>query len=676
MVLCVTKTVGFCNAKEQKNMEKTTNLAKLLLVLIVFCLSSGLVWADNSPVILQISNNDEIAGNIAIELFPDDAPVTVENFLKYVNDGFYDGLVFHRVINGFIIQAGAFYPDLSYNTPTYPNIINESANGLSNLRGTLAMARIYAADSASSQFFINQDDNIGLDRAYAYDGVGYCVLGKVIDGMDLVDAIAETPTDLAWFPYYNSLMNYVPQTPVVIEQAYVRIFTADSCDLSDVPFLCAKPGEVRTYRGQGGLTRHGYVQRASYQQMLGVNCLRIDESYNPRINEESFCILAARDTRGNCWIFMLVENGQVQFKAQSLQQIIPFSTMDNSYFSLMTENYDQDEHVLPNLSAEAAEKFEDFEGETVLVIDVDDDDTETGQSYYNETMGLVLKVLDSTGDLDGDGWFLDQQPTAITISKSSFKAGKTAQSDSFSVAGIVDDLPTDEQAEPADFLSLRVGPYTVDIDLEADGWKDSDTSHSYKGSTDGTDQLTFNVSTKKNTFSIAGKKVDLFGLSYPIAVEIAIGDYHAMGLVPEQGKALPITFLSGYGDFMRVMAKNVKLKLDKKGRENADSLTVQGELALEDGFVNLNEQEVTVYWGETYGDSIPIGGLIRKGPGNKYTYKKAKDFGGTISSALFDLDKGIFKIVVKNASLGPEPDGAVEFTLQIGDFMQIVPVEL
>jgi len=656
-------------------MEKATNLAKLLLVLIVFCLSSGLVWADNSPVILQISNNDGIAGNITIELFPDDAPVTVENFLKYVDDGFYDGLVFHRVINGFMIQAGAFYPDLNYNTPTYPNIINESANGLSNLRGTIAMARSYAADSASSQFFINHGDNIGLDRNHAYDGIGYCVFGRVVNGMDLVDAIAQTPTGSAWSPYYNSSMNDVPQTPVVIEHVYAPIFTCDSCDLSDVPFLHAKPGEVRTYRGQGGLTGYGYVQKASCQQMLGVNCLRIDESYNPRINEESFCILAARDTLGNCWVFMIAENGQIQFEAQSLHQIIPFSTMDDSYFSLMTENYAQDEHVLPDLSAEAAQKFEDFEGETVLVMDVDDNDTEIGQSYYNETMGLVLKVLDDTSNLDGDGWFLDQQPTAITITKSSFKAGNTAQSDSFSVAGIVDDLPTDEQVEPADFLSLRVGPYTVDIDLEADGWKDSDTSHSYKGSTDGTDQLTFNVSTKKNTFSITGKNVDLFGLSYPIAVEIAIGDYHAMGLVPEQSKALPITFLSGYGDFMRVAAKNVKLQLDKKGRENADSLTVQGELALEDGFVNLNEQEVTIYWGETYGDSIPIGGLIQ-GSGNKYTYKKAKDFGGTISIASFDLDKGIFKIVVKNASLGPEPDGAVEFTLQIGDFMQIVSVEL
>ena len=132
-------------------------------------------------------------GPIKAELDGDKAPVTVANFLAYVDDQFYDDTVFHRVIPDFMVQGGGFAPGLRQKT-TKAAIKNESDNGLLNKRGTLAMARTSAPDSATAQFFINLKDNSFLDKANAQDKVGYCVFGKVIDGLDVVDKIKAVPT--------------------------------------------------------------------------------------------------------------------------------------------------------------------------------------------------------------------------------------------------------------------------------------------------------------------------------------------------------------------------------------------------------------------------------------------------------------------------------------------------
>ena len=132
-------------------------------------------------------------GTIKAELDGDKAPVTVANFLAYVDDQFYDNTVFHRVIPDFMIQGGGFETGLRQKTPKAA-IKNESGNGLANKRGTLAMARTNVPDSATAQFFINLKDNDFLDKARAQDGVGYCVFGKVTEGMDVVDKIKAVPT--------------------------------------------------------------------------------------------------------------------------------------------------------------------------------------------------------------------------------------------------------------------------------------------------------------------------------------------------------------------------------------------------------------------------------------------------------------------------------------------------
>lgn len=151
-------------------------------------LLAGTGLAQN-PVVVVSTN----LGDMKIELFADKAPKTVKNFLTYVDRKHYDGLIFHRVIPSFMIQGGGYDASMMERR-TDPPIVNESTNGLSNKRGTLAMARTSIPDSATSQFFINVVDNNRLDRAMSPDGVGYCVFGKVLEGMDVADKIRALET--------------------------------------------------------------------------------------------------------------------------------------------------------------------------------------------------------------------------------------------------------------------------------------------------------------------------------------------------------------------------------------------------------------------------------------------------------------------------------------------------
>ncbi len=149
-------------------------------------------------------------GTMTIELYPDKAPLTVKNFLAYVDAGFFDGLIFHRVIPNFVIQGGGFKPGM-VKVSTRAPIKNEAANGLDNLRGTLSMARTGMIDSATSQFFINLRDNASLDHhGNGARSFGYAVFAKVIKGMDVLDRIAHVPTTSKGF--YRD----VPRKDVVI----------------------------------------------------------------------------------------------------------------------------------------------------------------------------------------------------------------------------------------------------------------------------------------------------------------------------------------------------------------------------------------------------------------------------------------------------------------------------
>jgi peptidyl-prolyl cis-trans isomerase A (cyclophilin A) len=160
---------------------------------------------------------DTTAGPVTLELDRTKAPITVDNFVKYVDAGYFDGLVFHRVIPGFMIQGGGFTDQLAKKSEGMrPPIQNEARNGLSNLRGTIAMARTSNPNSASSQFFINLVDN-GSSLDPNSESAGYAVFGKVISGMNAVDAIAKVPTGRKNSP--DGPLDNVPLQPVVIKSA-------------------------------------------------------------------------------------------------------------------------------------------------------------------------------------------------------------------------------------------------------------------------------------------------------------------------------------------------------------------------------------------------------------------------------------------------------------------------
>ncbi len=183
-------------------------LKSLLSAVLVVCLMAGFAWAEakKNPVVVM----ETTLGNVKIELFEKEAPISVKNFMDYAASGFYNGTIFHRVIPGFMAQGGGFTADRKQK-PTNAAIKNEAANGLKNDRGTLAMARTSAPESATSQFFINVTNNNMLNRPNP-DGAGYAVFGKVVEGMDVVDKIVSARTKNV-----NMVFQNMPETPIFIK---------------------------------------------------------------------------------------------------------------------------------------------------------------------------------------------------------------------------------------------------------------------------------------------------------------------------------------------------------------------------------------------------------------------------------------------------------------------------
>lgn len=184
------------------------NITKALLACILVLGFSQAAIAG--PKVLFKTNQ----GNFIVELDPEKAPKTVENFINYVNSGFYTGTIFHRVINGFMVQGGGYTKDMK-EKPTQAPIPLESRNGLQNLKYTIAMARTGDPNSATAQFFINVRDNARLDYP-SPDGHGYAVFGKVVSGSDVIDQIKFAPTTVV------KGMSDVPVTPIVIESATLQ----------------------------------------------------------------------------------------------------------------------------------------------------------------------------------------------------------------------------------------------------------------------------------------------------------------------------------------------------------------------------------------------------------------------------------------------------------------------
>lgn len=187
----------------------------LVISIFALCLPAPAIAAYqpiHGPVVVM----ETTMGTVEMEVLDHAAPLAAANFLAYVNDHFYDGLIFHRVVAGFVVQGGGLTPDLK-EKPTRPPIKNEAKNGKPNRRGTVAMARTNEIDSATSQFFFNLKDNFALDhKGDSPPEYGYTVFAQVIKGMDVIDRIAAVPT------HRVGDMDNVPVQPVVIKRMWVR----------------------------------------------------------------------------------------------------------------------------------------------------------------------------------------------------------------------------------------------------------------------------------------------------------------------------------------------------------------------------------------------------------------------------------------------------------------------
>jgi cyclophilin family peptidyl-prolyl cis-trans isomerase len=177
--------------------------------------------ADQAVPVVVIETS---AGEITVELDPAHAPVTVENFLRYVRAGFYDGTILHRVIDNFLVQGGGYTPDLRQKQPLYADIKLESRNGLKNRRGTIAMARSRGPDSANSQFFINLVDNPSLDYSQTTNPLGYAVFGRVTSGWDALDRIrqAKTVPSSADLQADGNPAQTLPATPILVRSVRLK----------------------------------------------------------------------------------------------------------------------------------------------------------------------------------------------------------------------------------------------------------------------------------------------------------------------------------------------------------------------------------------------------------------------------------------------------------------------
>jgi peptidyl-prolyl cis-trans isomerase B (cyclophilin B) len=199
-------------------MQRHVRLSVCILILLVNLLSCSPAGSEpkGGPVVIMSTS----MGDIKIELYEKEAPETVKNFLSYVNDKFYDGTIFHRVIPNFMIQGGGFTPDMQQK-PTKPPVKNEATNGLKNTLGTLAMARTPDPHSATAQFFINVKENDFLNfQDESFNGFGYCVFGKVIEGIDVVHKIEHVATGR------KGMQSDVPLEPVVIKSVTVAAAAA------------------------------------------------------------------------------------------------------------------------------------------------------------------------------------------------------------------------------------------------------------------------------------------------------------------------------------------------------------------------------------------------------------------------------------------------------------------
>ncbi|MBN1764107.1 MAG: peptidylprolyl isomerase [Sedimentisphaerales bacterium] len=644
-------------------------------------------------------------GDIVIELYENDAPNTVANFLNYVNSGFYDGLIYHRVIENFMIQAGAYdaflydadfsgsfdpFDEAFYHVPNDPIELETDAD-LENVRGTVAMARTTDPDSATSQFFINHKDNPHLDPNGTNDG--YAVFGEVTeDSLDVVDTIAEVDIwDNANVKLYFEALPIESQR-VTIGRAGVVLpeFGDDSADLSDVSYIMARPGDMRVFHGQDGLEDCSYRVVYSQETLLGVPCLKIEQASAQDCNQPDSILYVARSIENDLWtddlwVFKEVQDANTLFEAEELNQITPFSEYPLILTRLASDNFDDD--TIINREIDDTIVTSEIIRLDVSIDELDDPNDDLVQvkrtfgptdvnpdwSYYHESVGLVLDLWDGSLEEDqidyaGDGWVLGEvEEMDDVFVKVRADKDRDNPMDKFDVRG--DHELTKDDFDKGD-LYLRVTPWQITIDtsgLESGGFIDEDTFE-YNSPPEDVSDISIKIDLSKGTFEAFGKDVDLTGMDEPVRVDLVVGNYHAAAEAELKGQNnIPILLLRGEKNVLR---KKTYRHINKS--VGNDSVKVKGEIATFGYPLDLTTMDITVTWGDTSPDSYTLSGGEMKKANNKQKYTNIVTAGG-LKQAVFDMEKGTFDIYIKESGLSTEIPKIL--TIQIDEITELKDVK-
>lgn len=655
-------------------------------------------------------------GDMVISLLTDDAPDTVENFLDYVETDFYDGLIFHRVVNDpnpFVIQAGAFDPNLYdpnpgndpnfflnpnwtkdpnfFHTPNAP-VDSEADNGFSNIRGTVAMALSGGdADSGTSQFFISLTDNSFLD---AQD---FTVFGEVIVGMEpngIVDTIGAVATQTIGDGVFK--LTDVPDanTPVIIQNVTIeRVFESDSGTFTNVDFLNAADGELRTYVGQGNFSGKRYTHSFAEEKFLGVQSLRWTQTAVPTFDVPAFDIVLAKDEDGIFWVLDYQIDGQSVVDANSLLEAVTMSQLsqEDMLFKLIVGEFndvfvnDINNSITINDGgntltekivglSESLMAFPDFDNELIQVRSAFEPFPFRADWRWNhESLGLVLELVGNTPDannidVDDDGWrFLI--PDVLTNLEVSFKAGKnrTTPTDSFRLTG---DFDFTLQELEGRTLFLFMGPFEEALEINDFKRSKQDTVLTYKGRVDTVGKLTMKINLNKSEFTLRGKKINLTGVEQPVRFEMAVGNLFSAGeAVIRKGKPLPMSFRQGVTNSVRI-DKFRYVSDNFSGVFRSRSMKIKGAIATSVNPFDPRGKEITVNWGaadmtiDAEDPNLPS--WTQKGSRQKYIYRSKT---GDIRRAAFDLDRAKFSITMRRSGLASPVGAGQDFSIQF-DFTE------
>jgi peptidyl-prolyl cis-trans isomerase A (cyclophilin A) len=674
----------------------------ILLWTLALASLAGPVWADRT--IVRIETN---FGDILISLLADDASKTVDNFLEYVESDFYDGLIFHRVVNQpdpFVIQAGAYDPNLylanSGGDPNYflnpnwsrdPNFFHEpnepvgseADNGFSNIRGTVAMALSGGdPDSGTSQFYINLTDN-----SSSLDPQNFTVFGEVLVGMEsngVVGSIASVATMSIGDSVFK--LDNVPDanTPVIISDVLVEwVFEEDSGSFTNVDFLSIPVGNLRTYVGQGDFSGKRYTHTFSEEKFLGVQSLRWRQTEVDEFDVPAFDLSLARDEDGVIWVLDYTLDGVEVVDANSLLEAVTLSQLSSQdmLFKLIVGEFNDVLVNDPNNTItfnddgltiteqivglnESLDLFPGFDNELIQVRSAIEPNAVMANWRWNhESQGLVLELVDHAkdqGNVDpsGDGWrFLIPDP--IEDLKVSFKAGKSRSlpSDLFRLTGNFD---IDRDVIANNTLFLFMGPFEHEI--AADKFKQSHKGmiFTYRGESKGGGRVFMKINFNKSTFLLRANKENLTGLEEPVCFEMAVENLFSAGDASiRRSRPLPMAFRQGISDSLRVDRFRY-VSDDASGFSTSRSLKIRGAIVTQVDPNDLTGQKITIEWAAKT-MTIPQSALVRKGQTQKYVYHSNNQ---AIRRAVFDFDRFRFQVDIRSSRLNRPTGSGQIFSIQ------------